>query len=370
MLQEIEDILRKAAEMPTRKFFRRRFLEFFQPLSTSIASTAPLTSVGSNINNNNNISAGGEASPVPSTKRALSSAPSSPAASAVASNPSQQHIMMSYAWAKEAKPEHVKLLTSYLQEKHGYDVWRDEDGSSICGEMAGGTDAKMAEAIEKSHTVIVCVSRGYKDSVNCQKEASYAHQLKDKGKVKLIYVMVQQEFTTVSKPDCIQGPLALWIGDALWYPLWDVGQVQGTGDKLAGLVGNNAKLVTASAVCAIPWTHLQFETRDAIGKGAFGLVFKATWLPKHPKTAGSRQVAVKVLTASAAATMGRDYTTERGRALQEAERIVQIGQRGSQILRDLILHVYGFADGQLPPNITSMFGLRDGEQAIGKLSAS
>ena len=68
---------------------------------------------------------------------------------------------------------------------------------------------------------------------------------------------------------------------------------------------------------------------------------------------------------SGAGTMGRDYATERGRALEEAERIVLMGKRGSQVLRDLTIQVYGCADGTLPPDVTAMFRLRDGEEAIG-----
>ena len=273
--------------------------------------------------------------------------------------------MMSYCWNKESKPEHVKALTSYLRETHGFDVWRDEDGSSVCGKMAGATDEKMAEAVSMSHTVVVCVSRPYPDRPNCKQEAEYARSLEKDGKLNMVYVMMQEEFTTVSKPDSVQGWLRMYMGSKLWYPLWDAGQVQSTGDALAGLIGDKGKLVAAAMVPTVPWAQLQFDARDAIGKGAFGQVFKATWLPHHPKTTGSRRVAVKVLTASVAAALGRDYAAERGRALQEAERIVQIGRRGSPVLRDLILHVYGFADGLLPPEITAKFKLHAGEEAIG-----
>ena len=68
---------------------------------------------------------------------------------------------------------------------------------------------------------------------------------------------------------------------------------------------------------------------------------------------------------SGAATMGRDYAIECGRALEEAERIVLMGKRGTQVLRDLTIQVYGCADGILPPDVTAMFRLRDGEEAIG-----
>jgi len=68
--------------------------------------------------------------------------------------------------------------------------------------MSGSTDERMAEAIEASSMVVICVSKQYKESPNCRMEARYTNQLCKKGKVKIVYVMMQQEYTTVSEPDC------------------------------------------------------------------------------------------------------------------------------------------------------------------------
>jgi hypothetical protein len=89
----------------------------------------------------------------------------------------------SYSWG--AKKDLVVALTRYLREQHGLDVCRDEDGSSVVPPIGGSTDLWMARAIERSHTVIVCVSRAYVASVNCQKEARYAHQRRDRKKLAL-----------------------------------------------------------------------------------------------------------------------------------------------------------------------------------------
>ena len=67
--------------------------------------------------------------------------------------------MVSYAWG--AKKELVVGLAGALRGL-GYDVWRDEEGSEIVPSMSGDTDERMAQAIESSHTVIVCVSPQYK----------------------------------------------------------------------------------------------------------------------------------------------------------------------------------------------------------------
>ena len=160
-------------------------------------------------------------------------------------NSTGKHIMISYCWTQK---ELVRALATFLRENHGYDVWTDELGSQVCGKMAGRTDAKMAEAVEKSHTVLVFVSREYNASVNCQKEAEYAHQRKYNGKVNIRYVMMQADYTTVSQPHCIEGQMGLWIGTELWYPLFDRSQIASTGIALAELIGEQGKLITTPGI--------------------------------------------------------------------------------------------------------------------------
>jgi hypothetical protein len=55
------------------------------------------------------------------------------------------HVMISYCWA--ARKDLVVSLVSNLRER-GYDVWRDEDGSSLVSFMQGSTDDIMADAVE------------------------------------------------------------------------------------------------------------------------------------------------------------------------------------------------------------------------------
>jgi hypothetical protein len=68
--------------------------------------------------------------------------------------------------------------------------------------MSEATDEKMAEAVESASVVIVCASKPYKESANCRLEAKYANQRLKKGKLKVMFVMMQQEYTTVSGDDC------------------------------------------------------------------------------------------------------------------------------------------------------------------------
>ena len=67
--------------------------------------------------------------------------------------------------------------------------------------MSGSTDERMAEAIEAASMVVVCVSRQYKERPNCRIEAKYTNQRYKKGRVKIVYLMMQEEYTTESKPE-------------------------------------------------------------------------------------------------------------------------------------------------------------------------
>eukprot|EP01034_Spumella_vulgaris_P036270 gene36270-44745_t len=96
--------------------------------------------------------------------------------------------MLSYCWGSNSKPHLVKSLGVALKESN-YDVWRDEEGSSIVGQMSGATDDCMAQAVEAASFVVVCVSQHHKESPNCRLEAKYANQLVKKGKLRLIFLM-------------------------------------------------------------------------------------------------------------------------------------------------------------------------------------
>ena len=100
--------------------------------------------------------------------------------SATASRPPGQHIMISYSWNKKAKPELVAELSKSLRAR-GYEVWRDVEGSAYTPAMSGSTDEIMADAIEMSFAVVICVSKEYKQSPNCRMEANYCNQRSKKG---------------------------------------------------------------------------------------------------------------------------------------------------------------------------------------------
>jgi hypothetical protein len=149
-----------------------------------------------------------------------------------------KHIMLSYSWS--ANKHLVIAVANKLREK-GYDVWRDEEGSSIMHPMSGDIVETMGGAVDKSHSVIIFVSPEYKESANCRQEAGYARARATNSGVKLIYVMMNENYHTCSVPRQVDGWLGFMIGSELWYPLFNERSIDSTVSSLVGLIGDNAK---------------------------------------------------------------------------------------------------------------------------------
>ncbi|CAF3736935.1 unnamed protein product [Rotaria sordida] len=79
-------------------------------------------------------------------------------------------MMISYCWAQQPLCHKI----SDRLEQGGYKVWLDRD------EMRGSIIECMAEAIERSRFVLICMSSNYKNSTNCKAEAEYAFNRKSK----------------------------------------------------------------------------------------------------------------------------------------------------------------------------------------------
>jgi hypothetical protein len=154
------------------------------------------------------------------------------------------HTMLSYCWG--AKKELVVELAVSLRSK-GVDVWRDEEGSQCVPAMSGSTDDCMADAIEHSHTIIICVSPAYKASANCRMEAKYANDMHKRGKVKLVFVMMEQGYTTRSSPEYVDGWLGLMIGDNLWHAMWAGDHVAAVAAAIHVAIGPSSPAAAAAA---------------------------------------------------------------------------------------------------------------------------
>ena len=150
----------------------------------------------------------------------------------------RQHVMLSYSWA--SKKDTVTKLGNTLKDL-GYEVWRDEVGSALVGGMSGDVDDRMAEAIEASGYIIVCVSPQYKESANCRMEAKYAAARNKKGKLQLIFVMMCENYHTASQPDSVDGWLGFMIGESLWYPLWQDNHITSAAKDISKVIGNSCR---------------------------------------------------------------------------------------------------------------------------------
>lgn len=77
------------------------------------------------------------------------------------------HVMISYN--KMTRDLCTKLKKEL--ELQGYSVWIDFES------ISGSSLESMANAIENSFVVMMCMTENYKQSSNCRAEAEYAFQL-------------------------------------------------------------------------------------------------------------------------------------------------------------------------------------------------
>ncbi len=72
--------------------------------------------------------------------------------------PVENHVMISYQWDVQGTLIKVK---NRLQAA-GYKIWMDLE------QMGGSTLESMANAVENSSVILMCVSQKYKESANCR----------------------------------------------------------------------------------------------------------------------------------------------------------------------------------------------------------
>ena len=183
-----------------------------------------------------------------------------------------KHIMLSYSWAVN---KHLVIKVGQRLRELGHEVWRDEEGSSLVGPMQGDTDEKMAAAIESSHTVIIFVSPQYKESGNCRMEAKYSKQRQLVSPLKILYVMMCENYHTRSNPP-VDGWLALNIGTDLWYPLWHESMLMTTTQAISDLIYQSGGALTAAPVAVSP-TRQQSQPVSTTSATAGGVNVDAAW---------------------------------------------------------------------------------------------
>lgn len=105
------------------------------------------------------------------------------------------HLFISYCWKEK---EFVAKLREGLK-KEGVEVWIDVE------RITGSIYDAMAQAVQNAAVVLICVSKGYKQSCNCQLEAEYTFQMRKE----MIPIMVEKGY----RPD---GWLGLLVGAKLY----------------------------------------------------------------------------------------------------------------------------------------------------------
>jgi hypothetical protein len=173
-----------------------------------------------------------------------------------------RHIMLSYSWA--ANKQLVIAFGKKLKDL-GYDIWRDEEGSTIMHPMSGDIIETMGEAVDKSCAVIIFVSPEYKESTNCRNEAGYARARAGNSHVKLFYVMMNENYHTRSSPRQVDGWLGFMIGSELWYPLWNESYVETAAAGIVGLIGNNARIATNALTVPPPSSPANHGKSSVVG---------------------------------------------------------------------------------------------------------
>jgi hypothetical protein len=104
-------------------------------------------------------------------------------------------IMISYSHKDQQICK--QLYNEFIQ--NGYRVWIDFD------QMHGNIMDAMAQGIERSRTIVICMSEQYRRSNYCRAEAEYAFQ----RQIKIVPILLQEHY----KPD---GWLLFLIGQSLY----------------------------------------------------------------------------------------------------------------------------------------------------------
>ena len=129
-------------------------------------------------------------------------------------------------------------------------------------------------------------------------------------------------------------------------------------DKIQKLLGSR---VDAGDLKIIPWSELSPYSAglesSLLGIGQFGAVYKLLW--------SNQPVAVKVVSFEKCEFTGKNYDVELLRSVQEAERVMDICNRGGIGIDELVVKVYGFVEGPITSALEPSLDLPAGDKAFG-----
>ena len=125
--------------------------------------------------------------------------------------------------------------------------------------------------------------------------------------------------------------------------------------RIQKLVGNR---VDAGDLKIISWSELSpYPGPCLLGTGQFGTAYKLLW--------SSQPVAVKIVNSAECEFKNRNYDVEMLRSVEEAERVVDICNRGGIGIDELVVKVYGFVKGPITSALSTSLDLPVGDDAFG-----
>ncbi|XP_072019573.1 uncharacterized protein [Amphiura filiformis] len=139
------------------------------------------------------------------------------------------HVMISYQW--DSQDRVVTIRDNLVQA--GYKVWMDVH--NIRGDII---DA-MADAVEKSDVILMCMTERYKDSTNCRSEAKYA----SKKKKDVIPLLLENDYD----PD---GWLGFMLGTKLYYKFCSDDEMTRNMEGLLRELGNRGRATATPSATA------------------------------------------------------------------------------------------------------------------------
>ena len=156
-----------------------------------------------------------------------------------------QEINFNFSW--NYKKDTVDRLYAYLTLK-GHKIWKDDEGG-LQGHLVDG----MAEAIEKSKVILVCLSEKYFTSKNCKLELEYAHEMD-----KQIVVIKLDPLLTLTG----HGALSMILAKQLYIENTNEDQLfQAVHNRLAG---NSNRSIAATPRKNLNFTNFKnFETPNS-----------------------------------------------------------------------------------------------------------
>ena len=113
--------------------------------------------------------------------------------------PEEKHVMLSYC--HKCKKQLVLQVAAGLREAN-VDYWRDEEGSKFVPKLEAGNDdihSTMAAAVRRSSLFVSFISPAYADSQYCMKEFDAAIRYRDNKQLEVLFVMLDENYTTTSK---------------------------------------------------------------------------------------------------------------------------------------------------------------------------